>query len=415
MPGLPGRRLLSYIRAVRRLQVSAPPAWGRGLGMLSILVAMLLPSTAAAKADDWPDVSGKQRRAVLMCRFSDSPTPSLRDKAYFQGLFGPGKGLSGYYDEASYGKIDFTPTVHDWKTIGPRASFGIDGDTSTGGQDADAIFNACTAAHDTEVDFHSVDGIDLILDESQDIGPSLGGSHLATLDGVNDFWPWTMIGSRYDEVGDQPDDAALFAHEIGHSFGLPHTVGKGIKSHGFDPMGFTCGWGFFTGDFDPDYDCLPVHYLAAHKDLLGWIPKSRRFTLSPQKKRSRATRKVTIERVARPAGNKNPLIARFPVPGKPATFYTAEARMEVGNFDSDVNLADDGVVITKVVLDCQGTPQCQFDFTPTEVQGIDKDQNGFLDPESTYTRGETFRKGKLKIKVVKKLPHAFKLEVTNRK
>jgi hypothetical protein len=180
-------------------------------------------------------------------------------------------------------------------------------------------------------------------------------------------------------------------------------------------MGFTCGWGFFTGDHDPDYDCLPVHYLAAHKDLLGWIPNKRRFTLAPQKKRSRATKKVTLERVAQPGNNSNPLIARFPVPGKPATYYTAEARMQVGNFDSDVNLDKDGVLVTKVVLKCQGTPQCQFDYTPTEVQGIDKDQNGFLDPASTYTPGETFRKGKLKIKVLKKLPHAFKLEVTNRK
>jgi hypothetical protein len=164
---------------------------------------------------------------------------------------------------------------------------------------------------------------------------------------------------------------------------------------------------------------MPTHYLAAHKDRkilnvpgfgkqpfgLGWIKSDRRFIA-----KEGTSTKITLERLAKPRNNDNPLIARIPVAGKDF-YYAAESRIRTGRFDGDDNLPGDGVIISKVDWTCDNPCNSYF---PVLVIGKDKDNNFLLDPGSAmWKAGETFRENGIKVAVLSKDgDNAFKVKIT---
>jgi M6 family metalloprotease-like protein len=369
--------------------------------------------------------TGNENRAVLLCRYTDSPTPSTKTKVHFEGLFAD---LGDYYDEASYGKLDFGYTVFDWQSLGsPRSAYGtVPGDGVS--MNTDELAGDCAAAHDAMVDFSNFDAIDVILDEDEGFDAAgVGGVTCGVIaDGIFGCPPATWIPA--DEAADEPgaNGMALWTHEIGHSLNLPHATRQGTGTQFWDPMGYPCSGSVAGGDSeDPVYGCRPVHYLAAHKDkdFLGWIDGDRRATVKAGKKDT-----LSLERLAKPADNGRPLIARMPVKSESGQcpdgfpdesnckpYYTAEVRMGVPGslYDSPDQLPGDGVVITKVDIGCEyGEPgQCQFDYVPVEVQS----KNGAAEADaSLWTEGETFKAQGIKIEVTKALAQGYKVKITNK-
>jgi M6 family metalloprotease-like protein len=371
--------------------------------------------------------TGAESRAVLLCRYTDSPNASALTAGHFQGLFGQ---LADYFDEASYGQLDFTSTVFDWKSMGnPRAAYGtVSGDNVN--MNTDTLASDCANAHDATVDFSQFDAIDVILDEHQGFDAAgVGGTTCGpNVDAHFGCWPYTVIPADEAGVGvpgNGRNGMALWVHEIGHSINLPHSV-----SPYWDPLSFPCSGSYLGGGEDPAYGCLPVHYSGPQKDSfkvtftdpwgdpvktsvgLGWIPGARRANVAAGKKAT-----VNLERLAEPANNGNPLIARAQVKGTtPKVFYTAEARMEVpGNsYDSAGNLPGDGVVIHRVMPGCKyGEPPCKYDYAPAQVEG----QPGgviFDDPNfGLWTPGEKFSKDGVVIKVLEELAQGYKIKVIN--
>ena len=358
--------------------------------------------------------TGNHKRAVLLCAFTGSPSPSTKPLSYFQTMFdAPGKGLLAYFDEASYGRINMSAQYFDWQTLPDSYNSYYNNESE--------LFADCTDAHDSAVDFEQFDAIDIIANDK--IGDAfLGGVECNNAGDVFRCWPATWLHSA---DGTEPDERALWAHEMGHSLNLPHTTGT-AGSHYWDPMGFPGGWCFLEGNASPDYECTPTHYLAAHKDRkmmqvpgfgkqpfgLGWITAERRYIAKPG-----TTDKVDLERLAKPRNNNNFLIARIPVPGK-SFYYTAEARIRTGNFDSNDNLPGDGVIISKVNWKCPDP--CNFYF-PVLVIGKDNKErdgsagsDGLTDPGSAmWTPGETFRENGVKVAVLSKDgDQAYKVRIT---
>jgi hypothetical protein len=116
------------------------------------------------------------------------------------------------------------------------------------------------------------------------------------------------------------------AHEMGHGFGLPH-------SSGIDVMN---GW---FGSTHPDYGQVAVHTIAPFKDMLGWIPSSKKYIPVPG-----ISTTITLERLALPQTS-NYLMAQIPITD---TFYTIEARNFAG-YDQQLDGLE-GVLIHHVDL-----------------------------------------------------------------
>jgi hypothetical protein len=119
------------------------------------------------------------------------------------------------------------------------------------------------------------------------------------------------------------------------------------------------------------YGCVAVHPIALHKDLLGWIPPSRKLVLAPG-----SAQTVTIEQLANPSGTR-PLIVEIPIEGS-AQYFTVESRRIAGY---------DGQVPGPAVLIHRVDPT----RSDRRAQVVDPDGNG--DPNDTgamWAWGETF-------------------------
>jgi hypothetical protein len=185
---------------------------------------------------------------------------------------------------------------------------------------------------------------------------------------------------------------STYAHETGHSLGLPHSSG---------PYGQTYDsrWDVMSGGNSYDKTVqtrVAPHTIAFHKDLLGWIPASRKY-VAPRG----TTSTFELARDAIP-GATGYEMAQIPVPGG-AEFYTVEARLFAG-YDARGRLPGEAVVIHRV------NPA---DVAPAKV--VDADGNG--DPNDAgamWTPGETFQdlQAGVRVRVLARTATGFLVQVS---
>ena len=197
-----------------------------------------------------------------------------------------------------------------------------------------------------------------------DPGAALGGGARLTKDGRTRAWSVTWLPLW---AHDAPD---TWAHEMGHGFGLPHSSGPYDAT--YDSEWDVMSRGGSCWPPDPESDCLDVHAIAYHKDLLGWIPPARKYVASPN-----STQTITLERLALP-GAEGYLMAQIPIGNSDTDFYTVEARLFAGY---DEEIPDEAIVIHKV------------DTTLEDrlARVVDIDNNGDPNDEGAiWTVGEIF-------------------------
>ena len=305
-------------------------------------------------------ISGSKAYINILCRFPDQPDQypdkyNPPDHSYFNGLMSANyPGMSYYWNEASYGMVNLNGTT----TVGP---FNLPYDRShyvNGSADLEALFSDCTKLADPSVDFRNYYGVNMAFNSDLD-GYAWGGSWWATLDGLSKPWPSTW------EPPWGWTAQTVYAHEMGHSFGLPHSAYNGqTYDNTWDVLSAT--WTTCSNLSDPLYGCLGQQTIMYHKDYyLGWIPANRKYTYSGS-----APAPITLERSDLPGPN-GYLMAQIPY-GSSGYFYTVEARRKVG---FDTKLYSNAVVIHDVHL---GRVE------PAWVQGTDGGTG------SAWSVGQTF-------------------------
>ncbi len=320
-------------------------------------------------------VTGSKPAITVLCRFGDSTSTTPRDPSYFQGLVGgtTKPGMDHFWSEVSYNNMNLSGSqVSGWYNLPKARSAYLNADGSANLQ---LLAEDCTGVADNNVNFSGYTTINMMFNDQLD-GSAWGGGVFLNRDGQSKVFGATWMPPwAYDNVG-------ILGHEMGHSYGLPHSSGPYNNTYDswWDVMSSA---GLLYRNLtdktdchrDATYGCMAMGTISAHKDKLGWIPSAQKYTAAQGTDNT-----VTIERLGNTAAG-NYLMAQIPIGGSSTIFYTVEARRAVGY---DAHAAGEAIVVHKV--DTTGATGL------TRIaRVVDPDGNGNPnDAGAQFLPGETF-------------------------
>lgn len=305
-------------------------------------------------------LSGAQSFVTILCAFPDVAA-AHKPLDYFQGMYGgDAPALNHYWPALSYGAINVDGSAAFGPYTLPQSpAHYLPGDSP----DLTALAQDCAAAADADVAFPAYSGINFMF--NADIGCcAWGGPQSLTADGVTRVYrltwlpPWAW------------NNVSVVMHEMGHSFGLPHSSGDYGQT-------YDSPWDVMSKDRancaitrDPVYNCVGQGTIAYHLGLLGWLPPARRYV------HAGGVQTIQLEPLDAP-GDDGYLMAQIPIDGAAGHFYTVEARRRAGY---DAKLPGNGLIIHEVITSR---------VRPARV--VDPDNDGDPgDAAALWTVGETF-------------------------
>ncbi|HEX9938316.1 MAG TPA: putative Ig domain-containing protein [Longimicrobium sp.] len=326
-------------------------------------------------------VEGPRAYVTLVCRFPDHPIELKGVETLRTWMGSAYPGMDHFWRENSENRVNIESAfAGPFVLPQPSAAYRVDGKTSLG-----ALLQDCTRAADPTVDFSRYSGINIQF--NNDLwGASWGGGWTMSLDGQTRRWATTWMANWATN--------ATYAHEVGHSLGLPHSSGPYTAV-------YDSRWDVMSGGGSNDAAVgtrVPTHTIAFHKDLLGWIPAGRRYVTGPG---TSAT--IDLVRDALP-GAQGYQVAIIPIGSSGNNFVTVEARRFAG-YDAQGRLPGEAVVMHQVNMSDPESP----------ARVVDPDRNGNPnDAGAMWVPGETWTDPTLgvSVRVISATADGFRVEIS---
>jgi hypothetical protein len=288
--------------------------------LLAALGVLVLRPQATAYLPSPRPIFGSQPYATLLCQFSGTgPADSEQQPSvsyYDRLMLGGPNSVDDYYRQVSYGAINLVGSkAFGWFQMEKPAS--AYDRPNLGRADLDGLARDCTAAADKAAGkslyFPNFVGINLVFDQC--VERPRGGAMDLTLDGRTQSYRLTWLCPGY------ASSQQIFAHEIGHSFGLTHSEDSQGAEYGnyWDLMSNAAYCAATT-----DVGTLAQDPIAYDKDVLGWIRAAEKYTV-----RQAGVATIQLDDLEnRLPSSPGFLLAEIPLPG--GRFYTVEARGRMG-------------------------------------------------------------------------------------
>lgn len=347
-------RLSSRVQILRGKQVKVTgivtPTPNSGNQSPTLQVQTLQEGDIVPGSKPSPDATGNRPFISLMCKYSGAADQPRTTDFFLTQLNNTKPGFNNYIREMSYNATNMdNSNASGWYTL-PKDKAQYDGLGFPDGvyqiaRDCAAIAEAGQNGIAPIGNFPTYFGINIML--NQGVTPNnvaLGGQtpNLA-LGGETRNWPTTWMpyseGSTFGWL-----KHGVLAHEISHAFGAPHSGNTTGYEYGssWDVVGNPGANCEVTGGTDPNYGCLGQGIMTYNKDVMGFMPASRKITYN----RANGAQTITLDNLAQPASANSTLMVVIPSLANPATrFYTIEARYRLGY---DTKLPGDGLIIHDV-------------------------------------------------------------------
>jgi len=316
-------------------------------------------------------VTGTRRVIYLLAKFSDD-TAVPHPPSFFTNLNNPDtppagevfpSTLNGFFKKTSYnqffwigdaGGVGGVDAPGGWLTLpNPKSFYAPCGSSSSCANLSAITTDAMALGRAQGINFKNYDNINIVLSNDLDCC-AYGGGYFSAVDNK-------VYGMTWEPPWGQ--NAVVYAHEMGHSIGLPHS-----------------GWVYYAYDSPWDVMSSPVSirpvacgsyvsrnsgntltlfcgepgdgYIATHKATLGWIPLANQVTVNPS---GAAT--VTLDANALSLTSSIKMIKicliGFTCTGSTARYFTVEARVRglgsASQFDNGI--PGEGIIIHDVRID----------------------------------------------------------------
>ena len=233
-----------------------------------------------------PGFTGQFKALAILVEFTDHPSSvsaSFFDSLIFDSV---GNTVADYYDEISYGQLDMVtvnlPSSLGWRMAPETYDYYVDGLNGTGTypQNTQKLVEDLVDQIDPLVDFSNYDNdgdgyLDLLIVVHSGTGAEYSGSN-------DDIWSHKWgINPRYKdgvyissfsiqpELWSTPGDMTIgvYAHELGHGFGLPDLYDIDNTSYGIGKWGIMAygSWNGPTG-----FGESPAHPCAWSRIQMGF-------------------------------------------------------------------------------------------------------------------------------------------------